>query len=528
MLQRSPTFPLVTAFLVTLAGTAHAQKYERVLGGPNSYEQAFDVSLYRNAGGYVTAGEFISGADNFIQVVRFDRLGNRLWNHVYASDLLTTGFSIEQANNGDILVAGTIDFGLGGGLSTVVMRLDPAGNVIWSNAYAGTVGTDPIHTPEPGPALVEDEAGRIYVVTNFQGAPSAFGLRADGSVLWSWIYFDPSAGIGSERLHHFAFTDIKAESDGTLVISGTSRVTDPNLGLPFTDMQDPMLLRIDAAGMPIVAAHYNYSGTLDRDTPETGDGLDVNRDTMEIVVAGRSSRPLDPAAPLIQHWLLARTDFAPLGAAYFAVAGANADCTTGYSSVRYNFDQREFAVVGAFAPPGGEATIHGFDRFGTPLWRRHSADQAQLDGIVPAPSCGYLAAGRIGGFMTGGGLDDIFHIKTDDAGETGCSRLVDEAFDPQEPRALFFPVKVGDAPFSEPFPADPFEPFDLEPSLCFNPLCGPCIPDWNGDGVLDFFDILAFLSDFSSGNPSADINGDGALDFFDILQFLSLFSAGCP
>ena len=55
-----------------------------------------------------------------------------------------------------------------------------------------------------------------------------------------------------------------------------------------------------------------------------------------------------------------------------------------------------------------------------------------------------------------------------------------------------------------------------------------CTPDLNGDGVLNFFDISAFLSAFSSMDPVADFNGDGIFNFFDISAFLSAFSAGCP
>jgi hypothetical protein len=57
---------------------------------------------------------------------------------------------------------------------------------------------------------------------------------------------------------------------------------------------------------------------------------------------------------------------------------------------------------------------------------------------------------------------------------------------------------------------------------------GDCIPDFTGDGVLDFFDVAAFLSAFSDGNMIADLTGDGVLDFFDVSAFLSAFSAGCP
>jgi len=55
-----------------------------------------------------------------------------------------------------------------------------------------------------------------------------------------------------------------------------------------------------------------------------------------------------------------------------------------------------------------------------------------------------------------------------------------------------------------------------------------CLPDMNGDGALDFFDISAFLTAFSNGDPSADFTGDGTFDFFDISAFLTAFSAGCP
>jgi hypothetical protein len=57
---------------------------------------------------------------------------------------------------------------------------------------------------------------------------------------------------------------------------------------------------------------------------------------------------------------------------------------------------------------------------------------------------------------------------------------------------------------------------------------GDCVADWNGDAVLDFFDVQGFLNDYSGMEPEADLNGDGAFDFFDVQSFLNLFSAGCP
>lgn len=55
-----------------------------------------------------------------------------------------------------------------------------------------------------------------------------------------------------------------------------------------------------------------------------------------------------------------------------------------------------------------------------------------------------------------------------------------------------------------------------------------CPADLTGDGDLNFFDVSAFLTAFSSGDLSADFTDDGVLNFFDVSSFLSAFSAGCP
>ena len=55
-----------------------------------------------------------------------------------------------------------------------------------------------------------------------------------------------------------------------------------------------------------------------------------------------------------------------------------------------------------------------------------------------------------------------------------------------------------------------------------------CLADLTGDGQLDFFDVSAFLSAFTSQDPAADFTGDGQFNFFDVSMFLAAYSAGCP
>lgn len=58
----------------------------------------------------------------------------------------------------------------------------------------------------------------------------------------------------------------------------------------------------------------------------------------------------------------------------------------------------------------------------------------------------------------------------------------------------------------------------------------PCAADLSGpDGLLDFFDISAFLSAYVAQDSAADMARPfGQYDFFDISAFLGAYSAGCP
>lgn len=54
-----------------------------------------------------------------------------------------------------------------------------------------------------------------------------------------------------------------------------------------------------------------------------------------------------------------------------------------------------------------------------------------------------------------------------------------------------------------------------------------CAADWNGDGAVDFNDLLAYLNDYNAADPRADLNGDGIIDFNDMLAFLNLYNTPC-
>ncbi len=71
------------------------------------------------------------------------------------------------------------------------------------------------------------------------------------------------------------------------------------------------------------------------------------------------------------------------------------------------------------------------------------------------------------------------------------------------------------------------ESFD-DSDLVFTITGTSCPADLTGDGMLDFFDLSAFLDALGNEDPIADFSGDGLYDFFDVSAYLGAFGEGCP
>lgn len=55
-----------------------------------------------------------------------------------------------------------------------------------------------------------------------------------------------------------------------------------------------------------------------------------------------------------------------------------------------------------------------------------------------------------------------------------------------------------------------------------------CPGDLDENGVLDFFDVGAFVNAYNASDPLADFDHNGVFDFLDVSVFLNAFAAGCP
>ncbi|MFK7883461.1 MAG: hypothetical protein AB8F26_04670 [Phycisphaerales bacterium] len=57
---------------------------------------------------------------------------------------------------------------------------------------------------------------------------------------------------------------------------------------------------------------------------------------------------------------------------------------------------------------------------------------------------------------------------------------------------------------------------------------GWCRADQDFNGVVNFFDIVAFIDHYNNGQPWAQMNQEQRLNFFDVADYIALFNAGCP
>lgn len=55
----------------------------------------------------------------------------------------------------------------------------------------------------------------------------------------------------------------------------------------------------------------------------------------------------------------------------------------------------------------------------------------------------------------------------------------------------------------------------------------PCVGDVDLNGVIDWFDIAAWLADLQSGSVRGDLDGNGAVNYFDLVLILRGLSVGC-
>jgi len=181
--------------------------------GPSAfgYGIAFDGSGNVLLTGSATAIDFgggtLSGSGEF--VVKFTTAGAHVWSRRSGA---TVGQAIDADGAGNVLVtghfSGGVDFGGGtltsaGSSDIFVLKLDAAGNHVWSASY-GDVSSD------AGQGIAADDAGNVFVTGSFAGSVDFGGgaLASAGALDVFVAHYDVAGG------HHWSLAagDISTDS----------------------------------------------------------------------------------------------------------------------------------------------------------------------------------------------------------------------------------------------------------------------------------------------------------------------------
>ncbi len=217
-------------------------------------------SLVTFGGETIIAGETDAVGGVFgLFVIRLDAAGNLQWGFVYCgtpflSDRRTVG--LQFADNGDLLVTGRQEFIGGTGRSGRLMRLGPAGNVLFSKVFSDAVSPARIVQFLD----VRDTQGNGYWVLGDERAASTannhtpFLLRTDPAGNPIFVRFYPVFGPPFQADARAAGLD-RDPLTGHLIVSSRAALPTPPGPVPSL-----RLFRTDANGNPLWDFIYDTQG----------------------------------------------------------------------------------------------------------------------------------------------------------------------------------------------------------------------------------------------------------------------------
>ena len=395
-------------------------KFQHLYGGP-AYDDAQDI-LQTGDGGFMLCGttESFGAGQSDIWVVKTDNAGLVQWSKAYGSSGLEYGAAIKKDPSGGFIIAGTT-FGLSADTLTddfLLVKINSSGNVLWSKTYGGPAN-DEAHAltvmPDSGFAIAGTTAS-----FGTAASQSGYVVRTDknGTLLWSKAISQNS----DQQL--FA---IEATDDGGCIVAGYTYVS-------TLQLFDILLAKLNANGSKQWVHRYGGSNSEQAYaiTKASTGGYVVSGYTSSFGTGQEDACILrvDDGGDFL--WFntygtaeseRARSIYWKPTEGLFISGQAKVNSPSGY--VDHNFLLRA-------------------DTDGVVNWAKTFGPTLNISLSYAATRCsdgGYAMAGLTGGF--GAQLNDVYLVKTNDAGGSGCNQTNAQLFS-----SLFTPTDSADGSFS--------------------------------------------------------------------------------
>lgn len=463
--------------------------------------------------------------------------GSLIWGRDYVESQPSLAWSIAEAENGDMVIAGQTMATIPS-LRLALTRLTAGGNVVWGAAYeSDAFQAGDVFTGVRRNVAIERVPGTGFGVVTSETHPNFPGLTrgrillasSNGPPVFQKAYMSsmtsPPTGV--------TFNDIRLDTvspNPGFLVTGTVQI-DPLPGAGGGPRYEALLARFDLAGNPIAAFSYRFAGDAGNGGADIfGDGIEVMPEG-DVVISGRTNYFDAQAADAA----LLRVNLG--GGVVWSRAVSGIGPSAAAMSVS---DERTIAVAGYTDHAGtaiGSVGLLGIEPTGDLAFSR----------VFTQPNAGLQSLGRdqvwIGGAFAGWaiagdevepntqGLSDVALVRTDMHARTGCfERRVPAAV--AQPEVEIRPISLiqisGDAWTFRPVTA-------VDPMLAEKVQCsGGCVcpGDANGDGIVEFADNTAVLSNwgavYAPGSGPGDADCNGIVNFADVTAVLVYWGVSCP
>jgi hypothetical protein len=449
-------------------------------------------------GGSIHVGQRSNaGASPDIWVVRLDYKGDVVWQRSIGTANSEVGYSVVETADGGFALSGEAT-GVGAGLGTAIVKLNAAGMTMWARVYFG----NPLANTERPSRIIEMPNRDLVVVGCYRTTGqfmAVIRLSSAGVQQWAWGFVDPRYGnsTNSALCDAHAYRDPAGSVGNGLLVCGWTGQSNT--------LKEPAVMWLDSTGTLVAAGVYGLPSAN-----RYANGLDVNPTTSESTYTLVSVPSTDTHLMRLDGALnpLFRFRIDNTYAANAAIFDAAPEVTFGGTSTNPVNASRDMSLCRLNFGSG------------VALMRLYGGVLTEEGRGMSPNATGFHLAGSTRSFTFG--AEDGYFVRTDNNLDSGCNQLLQS----------ITPLALVQDRINVQFQRQGLQFVQWTPSNTLittgqNILCRQCPADFNGDGVIDFFDYLDFVAAFSSGFMSADFNGDTVVDFFDYLDFVAAFSSGC-